>query len=374
MSILIPYNQLSEDQKDIIKRVSTSNDNLFVEGPPGAGKTLISLYVLRDIATKQNIRPLLMMYNHSLYGFLITSLKELNISDNVTIATKDKFFWDMARKNGIRPDSNLDYDEKYDYILSNLQKLDIKKEHDITLIDEVQDLMPEEWELIKQMSHKVLSLGDFDQGIYNTKIDKESIKRHGVYERLISIFRFHKHIAKLANFFSKNGDDLERKVKSESSKQPQLIDTQYSNEFNDMTDIIKELRRENKHIGVICPDIKRLNSFSSHLRGQKVEHSYYPNNKDLRDHDFTSTDPLLITSFSAKGLEFEKVILFGFDSTSWSVKKAREEDRLKSTIFVGITRTKSDLYIIRNEKTIPEIKNLQVEIAKVPQLNLDDIF
>lgn len=374
MSILIPYNQLSDDQKKIIKRVSETNDNLFVEGPPGTGKTLISLYVLRDIATNQNIRPLLMMYNHSLYGFLITSLKELNISENITIATKDKFFWNMAKKNNIWPDSNLDYKVKYDYILSNLKNVNVVKEYDLTVIDEVQDLMPEEWELIKKMSHKVISLGDFDQSIYNTNIDKESVKVHGIYEQLSVIHRFHKKIAKLANPFSKNGEELERKVKSDSSKQPQFIDTSYSSEFSVMADIIKELKRENKQIGVICPDLNRLSSFSFYLQSNRIKHSYYSKNKELRNHDFTSTDPLLISSFSAKGLEFDKVILFGFDTTSQSVINSRDKDNLKSTIFVGITRTKSDLFVVRNEYTINEIKELKIESEETAEFSLEDIF
>lgn len=374
MSILIPYTQLSPEQQNIIKRVSTTNSNLFVEGPPGAGKTLISLYVLRDIASKQNIRPLLMMYNHSLYGFLITSLKELKINENITIATKDQFFWRLGRQYNIYPDNSDDYDIKYKYILDSLLRKDIAKDYKITLVDEVQDIKPEEWELIKRMSDKVISLGDFDQSIYNTTIAKESIKSYGIYERLRSIFRFHKNIAKLANYFSNSGEDLEEIVRIDSSKQPKLIDTSYNEEFALMADIIKEQRIENKHIGVICPDTKRLRNFSRYLNDQNVKHSYYERNKDLRNHDFTSTDPLLITSYSAKGLEFEKVIVFGFDTTSNAVHYARRDGKLKSAVFVSITRSKSDLFIIRNANTIQEIKNLQEEEIEEGGIDIDDIF
>lgn len=286
MSILIPYNKLSPDQQRIIQRVSTTDDSLFVEGPPGAGKTLISLYVLEDIATRQNIRPLLLMYNNSLYGFLITSLQELNISENITISTKDSFFWNLGKKYGIiPPDHDADYDVKYNFILKNLLKVDYTKEQDITLVDEVQDLRPEEWELIKRFSKKVISLGDFNQNIYNTKIEKESIKSYGIYEQLMSIFRFHKKIAKFANIFSRSGDNLEEKVRVDSSKQPRVIDTTFDNEFSKMADIIIQLKIENKHIGVICPDLARLSSFSVFLNERNIEHNHYSKNKDLRNHD-----------------------------------------------------------------------------------------
>src|SRR5690625_2942564 len=94
---LPPYPQLSEEQKGIITRISREQSDLFVEGPPGSGKTVISLYTLRDMIREGASNPLLLMYNHSLYGYLRTSLEQLEISENITIATKDKFFWDLAR-------------------------------------------------------------------------------------------------------------------------------------------------------------------------------------------------------------------------------------------------------------------------------------
>ena len=58
---LVPYNKLSDDQKLIIRKVSREDKNLFVEGPPGSGKTLISLYTLKDMVRSQAIKPLLLM-------------------------------------------------------------------------------------------------------------------------------------------------------------------------------------------------------------------------------------------------------------------------------------------------------------------------
>src|SRR5690554_5969745 len=116
MSILIPYNRLSEQQKGVIRRVSRESGNLFVEGPPGSGKTLISLYTLRDMVQNSNVRPLVMMYNHSLYGYLSSALNSLGIRDNLTLSTKDKFFWDMADDRNIYPpNQDANYSEKYNY-------------------------------------------------------------------------------------------------------------------------------------------------------------------------------------------------------------------------------------------------------------------
>jgi DNA helicase IV len=376
MSILIPYNQLSPEQQGVIRRISRERGNLFVEGPPGSGKTLISLYTLRDMVKSSNVRPLLMMYNHSLFGYLSSALNELGIRDNLTIVTKDKFFWDLARDYEIKPpDYKAPYQEKYDFLLRELNKRTIHKEHDITIVDEVQDLIPEEWDLIRKMSSRVLTLGDFDQGLYKTKLTRDSVKNYGIFEALSVIFRFHKNIAKLAKIFSRKKDDLVSKVSKDSQTQPKLIDVSLNEEFRKITEILKEIKIYRKRIGIICPDNNRLKELSCYLESNSVDHQYYISNRDLRTHDFTSTTPLLVSSFSSKGLEFEHVILFGFDNSSGIVSKLKKENKLSDVIYVSITRTNSNLYILRTTETVKELKDLRIEDEiKTSEISLDDIF
>ena len=201
--MLIPFNQLSEQQKTVIKNIAREEKgNIFVEGPPGSGKTLISLYTLKDIISETNIKPLLLMYNHSLYGYLKVAINDIGIADNITIATKDKYFWDLARVFNINiPESLKVYDDKYTYLLRMLNQADLTATFDVALIDEVQDLNQLEWAIIKKISKRIISLGDFDQGIYETGLNYEMVKSNNVYARLTAIFRFHKNIAKLAQVF-----------------------------------------------------------------------------------------------------------------------------------------------------------------------------
>ena len=374
--MLIPYQQLSEEQKGVIRDISRETGNLFVEGPPGSGKTLISLYTLRDMVRETSIRPLLMMYNHSLFGYLSSALKELGIQDNLTIVTKDKFFWDKAANHGIRPpDFNANYDEKYSYLLNQLKNQTLAKDYDVTVVDEVQDLKLEEWELIKRMSKKVLTLGDFNQGVYTSNISRDSVSSYGIFKALTKIFRFHKNIAKFARQFSKNNEDLEAKVAKDSKVQPKLIDTNGIQEYEKIAEILTEIKGFRKRIGVICPDNSELKLLSIYLLNNGVEYNFYPSNKDLRTHDFSSTIPLLISSFSSKGLEFEHVILFGFNENSSMITKLRAENKLKDVIYVSITRTNSNLYIVRTNNTIQELKNLTVqEDVSITNISLDDIF
>lgn len=371
---LIPYNRLSDEQKRIVRRISREKQNLFVEGAPGSGKTLISLYTLRDMVEEGTVKPLLLMYNHSLYGYLTTAMQELEISDNITIATKDKFFWDLAYQNNIDRNQGASYEEKYNHLLTKLLECNLSRVYDVTVVDEVQDLSPKEWMLVKRLSKRITSLGDFNQGIYETKLTKNEIVGQGVMERLTKIFRFHKNIAKLAALFSRTNDNLEANVTKLSQTQPQLILVDKSEEYNKIKEILNSLRNMRQRIGVICPDRDLLRNLSSYLSSQSVEHNYYQKNNDLRDNDFKSTKPLLISSYSAKGLEFEHVILFGFNNSSSMVVKLRNDNRLKDVLYVSITRTNANLYIIKTSDTISEISNINLFTNDIPEQEEDDWF
>ena len=371
---LIPYNRLSEEQKGIVRRISREEKNLFVEGPPGSGKTLISLYTLRDMVEEGTVRPLLLMYNHSLYGYLTTAMQELEISDNITIATKDKFFWDLAYQNSIDRKQGGSYGQKYDYLLTKLLECTLTTIYDVTVVDEVQDLSPKEWVLIKRLSKRITSLGDFNQGIYETKLTKDEIVGQGMMEKLTKIFRFHKNIAKIAALFSRTNDDLEAKVTKLSQTQPQLIQVDKSQEFSEIKKILNSLKNMRQRIGIISPDRDVLDELSTYLTNQAVEFNYYQKNRDLRDHDFTSTVPLLISSYSAKGLEFEHVILFGFNKSSSMVLKLRNENRLKDILYVSITRTNANLYIMKTPDTISELTNINLFENIPPIQSGDDWF
>jgi len=369
---LVPYNKLSDDQKLIIRKVSREDKDLFVEGPPGSGKTLISLYTLKDMVRSQAIKPLLLIYNHSLYGYLSSALEEMDLTDNIIIATKDMYFWQLARVNNIVATGN-NYEEKYTSLLKSLLAIDFKERFDITVVDEVQDLRKEEWELVKKISKRITSLGDFDQGIYKTTLTKPEIVNGGVSKKLTDIFRFHKNIAKTAQVFSKSNEPLESMVSRIEQNDVQLLDVESKDEVKTISDIIKSLKNQPGKVGVITHNHENLQNLQGELQNLNIESAYYKNNKDLRQHDFGTDLPLLVTSHSAKGLEFEHVILFGFNEEDKNIKTLRNRGILEDIIYVSITRTNTNLYIIRNSGTVNELQKIVVETSD-NDFTIDDIF
>ena len=359
MAILIPYQQLSEEQKAVIRRVSRTDGNLYVEGPAGSGKTLISLYALKDFVENESGNLLFLMYNHSLYGYLKTALNELDIINGARIATKDKFFWDLAKTKGFSPPLDLDYQDKYNMIMNVLLSEDLEKQYDIIVVDEVQDISGNEFEIIKKLGNKIITLGDFNQGIYKTDMSRTKMMTLGDFENLSTVFRYHIEIAKLANNFTER--DLPSMVRKGNGVKPKIIDVTEEQLFPEIAEILRNLVLRRKRVGVISPDKDKLKALQAYLKNNKVESIYYEENKDFREHDFSTTVPLLLSSFSAKGLEFENVIVFGFNKYNSRIEKLMAENLLKEIIFVSITRCNSDLFMVRSPNEVDQIKNLAVE-------------
>ena len=375
--MLIPFNQLSEQQKTVIKNIAhKEKGNIFVEGPPGSGKTLISLHTLRDIVSDTNIKPLLLIYNLSLFGYLNNAIKDIGIADNITIATKNKYFWELANQMKIFVPAEFNMDNKYVFLLKKLAEIKLTVSFDVVLIDEVQDFSELEWTVIKKIAKRIITLGDFDQAINDSGLSYDSMKKHGVYAKLDTIYRFHKKIAKVAQVFSKKKENLVDMTIKDSTTYPITYDVTSGEELDKIVEIINGVRQNKKTIGIITPDKKKLILLSNYLKSKQVIHFYYPDNKDLRTHDFNDISPLLITSFSAKGLEFENVILYGFDTDSSAVFQLRRNNRLNDVIYVSITRTNTNLFIVRTPNSIQEILDIKVDVEETQanQPSIDDLF
>ncbi|MGG5511492.1 AAA family ATPase [Myroides odoratimimus] len=377
MSILIPYQQLSEEQKAVVRRVSRSDNSLYVEGPAGSGKTLISMYAVKDLIESEAGSILFLMYNHSLLGYLRTAIQELGVVNGATIATKDKFFWDLARKdiNGIQDiiNSNEPYDFKYIKILNRTQALiDINNIFDIVIVDEVQDISIQELNLIKRIGKKVLALGDFNQGIYETDMTQAIMEQIGDHEKLSTVFRYHIEIAKIANNFTNR--DLTSLVKSGNGVTPKIIDVPTNNVNEEIANVLDSLKARKTRVGVICPDRELLKALKSYLDIRGIDNVYYEKNINFKNHDFTSNVPLLVSSFSAKGLEFESVIVFGFNKFNPSIQKLEFKKMLKEVIFVSLTRCNSDLFVIRSPEEHELIKGIKVETNAKQIESVDDLL
>lgn len=365
--ILIPYERLSPQQKSTIGNIVRLDSSLNVSGPPGSGKTLISLFLVRSLLIENpNRRILVVMFNHSLFGYLKTAFKELGISDNITIQTKDKLFWDLAENHSVSRNSGYSYDDRYNFILNRLKGIKLKLNYDDIIVDEVQDLRKAEWEIFNTMTKRIISLGDFNQRVYKTDLQARDVLATSRNYKLNRIYRFPSSIAKIANNFvsDKNSDEIVDRIEE---TWPKRIEVNSAEEPMKLLELLRELDNRQESKAVICPDKSQLTKLSGYLRSKGVSHNFYMKNKELRNHDFTSYAPALLTAHSSKGLEFDHVILYGFNKDA-----VYSGMNLNEILYVSITRTNSDLYFFQNENTIPEIVDLELGNEDVE--DIDDLL
>lgn len=366
-SILIPYERFSPQQKSTIGDIVRFDTSLNVSGPPGSGKTLISLYLVKALLDQNpNRRILVVMFNHSLYGYLKTAFKELGVSDNITIQTKDRLFWELAKNNGLSINGAQSYDEKYTYILNNVRGIASRLRYDDIIVDEVQDLRKAEWEIFNSMTKRIISLGDFNQGVYKTDLQARDVLTTSRHYKLNRIYRFPSSIAKIASNFVSNVNSEEVVDRIEETW-PKRIVVNSIEEPLKLLELLKELENRQESKAVICPDRRQIMQLSSFLKSKGFSHFYYSKNEELREHDFTTYTTTLITSHSSKGLEFDCVILFGFNK-----EVVFSDLNLNQILYVSITRTNNNLFLVQNENTIPELVNLDLGNQEVEEF--DDIL
>lgn len=370
---LVPFENLSAEQKRVIT-ATPFEQNIFVEGPPGSGKTLVALHRARILAERSGLRPMIIMYNHSLYGFLRKSMEELGMGQNVIIETKDSLIWRLGREQGIRPSSGGDYETRYRELMAGIDLGSLPRLADVLILDEIQDFYQREWEILSRCGRYFIALGDFAQRIYNADIRREVFTGNGPKEfrhfRLNTIYRFGKSIARVAKGFG--NARIEQLVSRTADQRPYAVDVSDRREaFEKIREIIEVNRQSRKRVAIAAPERYLLEVLLNDLGEQLVY--YAPDNRDLREFDFTQDNrAVLITTYSLKGLEFDTVVVFGFDRSSNKVRRMREEDCLQQNIFVALTRSNENLYIIRDARTIPELRNLQIDVLDTSAGGADD--
>ena len=358
-SFVVPFQDLSRQQKEIVEQATDTNESFFVEGPPGSGKTLISLHIIKSMIGKEIVNPLVLIYNNSLLGYLRASFNKLGIK-GVTINTKDSFFWSLKRQYNITIDEKAVYKTKYEQILMGLLEKEIDLKYSVVILDEIQDFYEDEWKILKKLGTRFVFLGDFEQKIYDGDLNKRSITSFSISKILKKVFRFGSKIAKFVERFSKSKKQLE--TDREDTVIPIVQECEdIDEELKELLEIIKVRKSDGKRIGIISLNKNRLEDVHQYLTSKGEDHFHAPNPNDFKNYDFSTNKTVLITSASAKGLEFSTVIVIGFDKGSPAVWGFRKNGGLKENIYVCLSRATDHLYILRNPNTISELYDLPEE-------------
>ena len=305
---------MDDDQLDLIER--TLDKSMLVAGCAGSGKSVIAMHKAEQIA-QQGEDVILIAYTKSLTGFM----------------------------NVGKPIGPYRFYYHYQWVRQGMPKADY------IIVDEIQDFTKEEiMDFIQSSNKYFMFFGDTAQSIYKqfgkqTLTIEEIGKLTGLNVlKLYNNYRLPRPVAKITqDYVGVNVEPYKEKVyKNMERSLPYII---YKTSIVEQIESIRSIVNNNsgKSIGILLPSNELALSVSEELRKKNIgcELKYSTDTaKDFRyvdTLDFATIMPKIMTYHSAKGLQFDIVILPMYNGAP--------DIESRKSLYVAMTRTMHKLYV-----------------------------
>lgn len=351
MSIVLPTeNELSDRQKEILSLPVT--DSYLVKGGPGTGKTVLAIYRAKRAVEQSSYKPVIMLvYNNPLKGYISAALRQSKIY-NVDVSTYHQWIYNMYWEYQLGAVPKFEESFKWDKVVKAISGIGKKYAH--IVVDEAQDFPVPLIKLLKMISENYTFFIDPDQAIEEGKTDVPEFIRNLLLsdkvETLSRNFRNTYEVRKVASLFCLND---EPPFPSRSGKKPIAIRCN-KNDFDDLNSRMAEIILKNayKNIGIITASKMKNNVYKylkTHLPEEIPVQIHIP--RADQKINFSLPGVKIVTFGTMKGLEFDIVIIPLFDCIKSTEDKVIDYNR----IYVAITRTLSDLYLLYwKDKSYPD--------------------
>ena len=310
----IDEESMDDDQLDLIEM--TLDKSMLVAGCAGSGKSVIAMHKAEQIA-QQGEDVILIAYTKSLTGFM----------------------------NVGKPIGPYRFYYHYQWVRQGMPKADY------IIVDEIQDFTKEEIiDFINSSNKYYMFFGDTAQSIYkqfgkNTLTIEEIGKLTGLNVlKLYNNYRLPRPVAKITqDYVGVNVDPYKEKVyKNMERSLPYIL---YKRSIEEQIESIRSIISNNsrKSIGILLPSNELALSVSEELRKKNIgcELKYSTDaSKDFRyvdTLDFATIMPKIMTYHSAKGLQFDIVILPMYNGAP--------DIESRKSLYVAMTRTMHKLYV-----------------------------
>lgn len=314
---------------------------IALSGGPGTGKSVVSLW--RHISNYERDTPklsFLLTYTTTLKQYLKACCHIQNISAATNVGT-------LYRN---KPTNN--WDE--------------------IIVDEAQDMSTDYY-------HEIIKFGPISYGADDSQIlypehcsrqvDLNNIFSENINYTLDKNFRNTQRIMQFAKTAFPNANipiAIIQGLENNIGEKPILLisngnryDISNDKQNDAIERIVNSFRADDHNIAVLVPWRKDAQAFEGILKIRKIEHSIFYEDQERFPEGCEDIDNVHITTFkSAKGLEFDTVIIPNFDIiTRLPVYTCLWED-----LYVACTRAKSNLYLISNYD-LPLLNNVvEIEI------------
>ncbi|MBK8674538.1 MAG: hypothetical protein IPN93_16610 [Bacteroidetes bacterium] len=314
--------QLTNSQQMALDETSP----IALGGGPGTGKSVVCLWRhIRNYATGTK-RSLLLTYTKTLEHYLKQSASTQNADSETNI---NRTLWWTSHPN---------LHQRYDEII----------------IDEGQDVFIDRYEIIKNHSDSISYGADEFQSLF---LNKEQLTELFSWFRgnfgneeytLIKNFRNSKEILQFTssvfpNILIPQNAINEARV---TGVKPIVKITGWDDEkeLEKIISIIEDFAKDTENVGILVPSQKMVNTYYERIKNGldgNLECTKYQGDME----EFTGLSGIHITTYkSAKGTEFDTVIMPKFDSFDWFI--ANTENTTENDYYVAFTRTKTNLFLI----------------------------
>ncbi|MFK7780142.1 MAG: 3'-5' exonuclease [Candidatus Gracilibacteria bacterium] len=323
---------------------------IAISGGAGTGKTVVSLY-----------RHLLKMRDFNKTTVLVTYTKTLGFYLQMTLeAIEDKNIF--QEKNMLPPSQQV-------FIIKNFPFNQNWKVSEI-IIDEAQDLTLETLQKITVHGDLISYGADFNQQLYEGRATENEIKElfpNNEERELLISFRNSYHILNFVkslfpNFaidqnslnLLLNGDpDSNPPIKENIGIKPKLLITENSDiEINKIVEIINSFKSNTHNIAILLPfgssGEESVENYHTLLSSINIDCSKYYN--EMRTDNIEISNIHVTTYKSAKGLEFDTVIIPFINKFRDFINRSRATRVNEEDYYVAFTRTKSNLYLFSNQE------------------------
>lgn len=295
-------------------------------GGPGTGKSVVCLWRhIRNYETGTK-RSLLLTYTKTLEHYLKLSARTKNEDSAKNI---NRTYWWTSH-----PELHQQYDE--------------------IIIDEGQDVEIKYYQTIKKYSNSICYGADEDQSMF---LPTQELKELFEWFRenfkneeytLIKNFRNSKEILEFTRSVFPNilipQSAINEATTTNLKPIVKVIGRDNERELESIISIINDFAGDTHNIGILVPSQRMVDSYYESINN-KLNGSKECSKFQAEMGDFQGLSGIHITTYkSAKGTEFDTVIMPRFDSFDWFI--ANTNTTTENDYYVAFTRTKTNLFLI----------------------------